>query len=303
MATTTTMFACLLCAWLLGESVLGQRLYKVVILGSTGVGKSSMLNMLAGREDAFKVGEGAMSETSLATAQDHRFLGRPDAIQVRLVDTQGLSDSGGDAKDLQHVKNMVEEIKKQEYVDLFVICFDGPSPRFSSYAQSTVTLFNQIFPDFLQHAVLVFNKWQLPDPARMDALRNEYQTIFRNAYHIGNIPCYFIDSNFNRVMLRDNADGSQSVRALHPAIQARTQGQVDQLYAHLVNKLSQCDVRSIEAKETERQRLRQEAEAAQRELQRQAEAEQRRLLMQHWENERQLAHMRAAHREAERRLG
>ena len=271
-----------------------EKIYNVVVLGNTGVGKSSFLNMLAGREDAFKVGDGAMSETALTTAQVHAFLGHGDRVKLNLIDTQGLSDSGGDAKDMQHIKNIVESIKSQEHVDLFIVCFDGPSPRFSSYAQSTVTLFNQIFPDFLQHAVLVFNKWQLPEVARMHALRNEYQAIFRNEYHVESIPSYFIDSNFNRAMLRDNEDGSQSVRHLHAAIQQRTLTQVDALYAHLVCKATTCDVRSIEAKETERERLRQEAERARQELHWQVEEERQRQMLEQIKLQQQLIEQRVA---------
>ena len=278
-----------------------SRAYKVVVLGNTGVGKSSFLNMLAGQENAFKVGDGAMSETALTSAKNFRFLGRHDGVELRLIDTQGLSDSGGDAKDMQHIKNMVESIKKEEYIDLFIICFDGPSPRFSSYAQSTVTLFRQIFPDFLQHTVLVFNKWINPNQGRMDTLRNEYQAIFRNEYNVPNVPCYFIDSNFNRAMLRDNQDGSQTVRHLHPSIQERTMSQLNGLVHHLTHKQSKCDVRSIEAKETEKERLRQEAERVRMKLQRQAEAERQRQEQIRIEHERNLARIRAEQQAAEER--
>ena len=99
--------------------------YNVVVLGNKGVGKSALLNMFAG-EDLFKVGDSAMSETSIAASQVHKFMGRPDAINLRLIDTQGLSDTGGDSKDMSHIKNMVDYIKQLQEIDLFIICFDGP---------------------------------------------------------------------------------------------------------------------------------------------------------------------------------
>ena len=275
-----------------GESM-PKGVYNVVILGNTGVGKSSLLNMFAGT-DAFKVGDGAMSETSLTTAQLHRLMGRPDGIQLRLIDTQGLSDSGGNSKDMEHIKNMVNYIRQEQSVDMFIICFDGQSPRFAGYTQSTVNLFQQIFPDFMQHAVLVFNKWTSPDVNRMNNQRAEYQQLFQREYGIANIPCFFIDSFFNRAMLRDNEDGSQTVRHLHPSIQERTQRQIDELVNFLLAKPSYCDVRTIEAKNTEMEELRLAREAAELRRRQEEEENRRRLEQQRLENERILEEQRFA---------
>ena len=239
--------------------------YNVVVLGNTGVGKSALLNMFAG-EDLFKVGDSAMSETSIAASQVHKFMGRPDAINLRLIDTQGLSDTGGDSKDMSHIKNMVEYIKQLQEIDLFIICFDGTNPRFTSYAQSTISLFSQIFPDFLYHSVIVFNKWNTPDKNRMSNLKREYQNKINNDYKLANIPCYFIDSYFNKVMLRDNEDGTESMRAPHPNTQQRTLAQVIELVNYLVLKGTTCDVRKIEPKETEMSQLKNANEATKAEL-------------------------------------
>jgi predicted GTPase len=278
---------------------LQKSIYNVVVLGNTGVGKSSLLNMLAG-QDVFRVGEGAMSETSLTKASVHRLFDNNSAIQLRLIDTQGLSDSGGNAKDMEHIKNMVESIKKEQFVDLFIICFDGTSPRFSAYAQSTVKLFQQIFPEFWRHTVLVFNKWTSPDVNRMNNLRAEYQVIFKRDFKVDQIPCYFIDSFFNRAMLRDNADGTQSVRQLHPNIMQRTQSEVNDMISHLTSKSNACDVRTIEPKDTEQERLVKERQEAQLRLQRQQEESRRFAEQQRLENERRIAEQQAAHAAAVR---
>ena len=269
-----------------------KSVYNVVVLGNTGVGKSSLLNMLAGK-DVFKVGDGAMSETSLTSAQVHNLMDKSDGIRMRLIDTQGLSDSGGNSKDMEHIRNMVSYIRQEKSIDLFIICFDGLSPRFAGYTQSTVNLFRQIFPDFLQHTVLVFNKWTLPDENRMNTQRSEYQALFQREYGVASIPCFFIDSFFNRAMLRDNVDGSQSVRHLHPNIQARTQKQIDGIIQFLQAKPSFCDVRTIEAKNTEQEELIRARQALELKRRQEEEANRIRLEQQRLENERILAEQRS----------
>ena len=241
--------------------------YNIVVLGNTGVGKSALLNMFAG-QDVFTVGDAAMSETQIASSRVINFLGKADAIKLRLIDTQGLSDSGGDVKDMENIKNMVEYVKNLGEIDLFLMCFDGQNPRFTSYAQATISLFRQIFPDFLYHSVLVFNKWTSPSADKLNALKKEYQDKFRHDYELANIPCYFIDSYYNRAMLRDNDDGTQSVRQLHPKIQERTNAQIVEFVGYLILKDTVCDVRRIQPKNTEKTQLIKDKEAAMSELER-----------------------------------
>ena len=247
---------------------LDKKVYNIVVLGNTGVGKSSLLNMLAGEEDLFEVGDKATSQTHVASSKVHRFMGKSDALNLRLVDTQGLSDSGGDIKDMENIKNMVEFIKKLERVDLFIICFDGMNPRYTAYTQSTVSLFRNIFPDFIFHSVIVFNKWLTADRSKSVALKNEYQAIFKDDYGIESIPCFFIDSFFNRKMLRENDNGEQSVRYLHPNIQERTMSQIVEMMNYLVLKRSVCDVREIVPSDTEKAALIRDKEAVQLEMNR-----------------------------------
>ena len=225
--------------------------FKVVALGNTGVGKSSLLNMLAG-EDVFAVGESAMSETQMVTARDRHFMGSGDKVLVRLIDTQGLSNAGGNGhRDIEHMQQIVTFLRREEHIDMFLVCFDGTSPRYPSYAQSAVKLYAHIFSDFAKHAVLVFNKWTSPEAERMHQLAADYQHIFERDFNVSQVPCFFIDSSFNRCMMRENDDGTQSVRHLHPSIEERTRSQVERLYDHLVGKESKCDVRQIATRESE----------------------------------------------------
>ena len=276
-----------------GESKL-KDIYNIVVLGNTGVGKSSLLNMFAGSE-AFEVGDNAVSETQIASAKVYKFMGKDDGIQLRLIDTQGLSDTGGDSKDMAHIKNMVDYIKTLEEIDMFLICFDGQNPRFTSYAQSTISLFSQIFPDFLFHSALVFNKWIFADANKAINLKKQYQTKFKADYGIDNIPCYFIDSFFNRKMLRDNDDGSQTVRELHPRIQERTRVQVIELVNYLILKENVCDVRKIEPKDTEQTALVKEKDQAKQDLERTIQENKENQIRAEYEQKLKIAEMNAEH--------
>jgi tRNA U34 5-carboxymethylaminomethyl modifying GTPase MnmE/TrmE len=243
-----------------------KEIYNMVVLGNTGVGKSSLLNMLGGKDDAFEVGDNTESVTQYSNSKVLRFMGKESNILLRLIDTQGLSDTGGDTTDMVHIKNMVDTIRKLESIDLFLICLDGTNPRFTSYVQDTISLFSQIFPDFLFHSVLVFNKWTTPDMSKLSEQKSQYQQLFKKVYEIQNIPCFFIDSWYNKKMLRDNDDGIPTVRELHPNIQARTNSQIIELATYLILKETMCDVRSIEPKDTLLTSLENEKKATQEEL-------------------------------------
>jgi predicted GTPase len=222
----------------------------IVALGSTGVGKSSLLNMFAGEQHAFKVGESVKSETQLTEHKVFNALGDETRFKIRLVDTQGLSDGAGDQKDMEHIKNIVKSIRDLEHIDLFILCLDSTNPRLADYVKSTIDLFIKIFPDFLDHTVLAFNKWTSPDIHKRNNLKFEYQEKFEILYQKEDLNCYFFDSYFNLKMLRDNDNGTQTVRDLHPDIKKRTMEQIESFLKYVVVKNTRCDVRRIKPHDT-----------------------------------------------------
>jgi small GTP-binding protein len=72
----------------------------IVVIGSTGVGKSSLLNTLCGsKENEFYVSASGQSVTNETTSKIFKW--RNSENKVRLVDTPGLADSKG--KDSIHI--------------------------------------------------------------------------------------------------------------------------------------------------------------------------------------------------------
>ena len=77
----------------------------------------------------------------------------------------------------------------------------------------------QIFPDFLTHSVIVFNKWIWTGEQRKNLWKETFQEKFATDYQHPNISFYFIDSYYSLKILRDNDDGTKSKKYLHTNIQ------------------------------------------------------------------------------------
>jgi predicted GTPase len=222
-------------------------IYNVIALGNTGVGKSSLMNMLSGKEDEFEVNNDAVNYANVIESKVFNAMGENKYPKLRLIDTQGLSDGRGDERDYENIKNIVQKMRELEYIDLFLLCLEGPNPRLSHYVKTTVQLFRDTFPNFLDHTVIIFNKWIEADIEVLNHRRREYEEIFKNNYQKENIPCYFIDSNFNREIIRYDEEGEPKKTKLPKKLRERYLDEVERLLLHLEAKGCRCDVRNLEA--------------------------------------------------------
>jgi predicted GTPase len=226
--------------------------FNIVVLGNTGVGKSALLSYLAGQPDKFTVGDTSASQTQFASSQKCKLFAKQDGVRIRLVDTQGLSDSGGDQTDMANVKDMVEYIRRLGSVDLFLLCLDGSNPRFTPYLQSTVELFAKIFSDFLSHTALVFNKWGFADEEKQMRYKLDYQSKFEQKFGAKKIPCYFVDSFCALKIKRRNDNGDFVEKRLSQRVQDESAAQVYSLVDWMnVKEPVLCDVRSIREVQTQ----------------------------------------------------
>lgn len=217
-------------------------IYKIVALGNTGVGKSSLLNML-GNTNEFKVGEDAASQTREVDSKIKFYLGDPNEIKLCLIDTQGLFDPSGDKRDMENIRNMVNSIRRHKSINLFLYCVDEMNPRFTSYIQDTITLFDSIFPNFMEHMVLVFNKSRLENIKNRAMLINQWNDKFTQVLGLPankEIPCIFLDSEISSEKQKEYDD------------------QIEKLKNIITSKKKVCDVIHIKPKSTVRVKLRED---------------------------------------------
>jgi GTP1/Obg family GTP-binding protein len=160
-----------------------NRVYTIVALGTIGVGKTSLLNMFANNSNA------VFEPLSFTESIYYEY----QSIKLRLIDTKSLSDETRE-KDSQNIQQTIELIQRLKSVDLFLLCFDGTNTpgRLAEYTRVAIDIYKQVLPNFMQHMVVVFNKWTTPDKKHLIKVKNEYQTIFGREFECPNVECFFI---------------------------------------------------------------------------------------------------------------
>ncbi|XP_035850133.1 GTPase IMAP family member 7-like [Sander lucioperca] len=122
---------------------------RIVMLGKTGSGKSSLANTIFG-EELFTIGHNSDSETSECKAKTKSVNGR----SITLIDTPGFFDT----------KRSEEELKL-EILKCITECAPGPHAflivlkveRFTEHEQAVITTINQHFSEeVLRYATVVF---------------------------------------------------------------------------------------------------------------------------------------------------
>jgi len=143
---------------------------RLILLGSTGSGKSSLGNVLLGRAHNFKddenfdgsqcfvAGEGTQGVTKKTCAEAGRWNG-DEGRPVTVIDTPGFGDEvEADRETVEQLVTMLKDEIKQ--VNAFVILFNGQSPRFTHGLKSMIKLFENIFgPGFWTNVIFAVSRW------------------------------------------------------------------------------------------------------------------------------------------------
>ena len=138
-----------------GYTPKGRMKAKLVILGATGDGKSSLGNFILNKKDLFTVSDDPESETKETIGHN----GIDGAEEVFVIDTPGLQDTK--SSDKKHIVNMVNYVKKQKDIQAIIVVFNFNQDRFAPYLKTMIKIFNDIFvtEDFWYHVGFVFTKY------------------------------------------------------------------------------------------------------------------------------------------------
>lgn len=129
---------------------------KIVLIGETGVGKSTIGNLFLGKE-IFETGSSSRSVTQKTTFEKGKYLGKPSEQEILVVDTQGYNDPDG--KDKENAAQMIETIKSLKSVHAFLLVFNGNIIRWNEATWSILNLFHNMFPNFWENMLIIINFW------------------------------------------------------------------------------------------------------------------------------------------------
>jgi len=196
---------------------------RIVILGATGVGKSSLANVLMGRdknyngigfeEGCFKVFGLQSGETSVTkkTCEDQgHFLGNFSRPVFTVVDTPGFGNNL--VEEERTIESLVNVLKDEiKYVHAFVIAFKQQDNRMTHSLRSMIGLMQKMFgQDFWENVILEATHWNYHEksiqmrrssnPPILEAWwTSEFNKLFAREYGIKfKLPSVFIDTYYDK---------------------------------------------------------------------------------------------------------
>ena len=196
---------------------------RIVILGATGVGKSSLANILMGRDKNYKgmgfqdgcfkvLGLNNMGQSvTKKTCEDQGpWLGNYSNPRFTVIDTPGF---GNDlVEEERTIESMVNILKDEiKYIHAFVIAFKQQDNRMTASLRSMIGLFQKMFGDhFWENAILEATHWNYHEhsiqmrqssepPISENWWKTQFNRLFAKEYGVHRtLPAIFIDTYYNK---------------------------------------------------------------------------------------------------------
>ena len=196
---------------------------RIVILGATGVGKSSLANILMGRDKNYKgmgfqdgcfkvLGLNNMGQSvTKKTCEDQGpWLGNYSNPRFTVIDTPGF---GNDlVEEERTIESMVNILKDEiKYIHAFVIAFKQQDNRMTASLRSMIGLFQKMFGDhFWENAILEATHWNYHEhsiqmrqssepPISESWWKTQFNRLFAKEYGVHRtLPAIFIDTYYNK---------------------------------------------------------------------------------------------------------
>ena len=133
---------------------------RLLVIGETGVGKSTLINNLLGEEVADE-GHSVTSETSAVNC----YKGVIEGVPVKVYDTPGLADSRSDRDEeyLEQIKKLIET----EPIHLIIYCLKMNEPRMRRGIIHTFQQYTQIGVDWKKTAIALTFADDLKPPPKL----------------------------------------------------------------------------------------------------------------------------------------
>ena len=135
--------------------------YRVIVMGKTGSGKSSVLNSLT-RSTYFKEGYSIHSQTKDVKAYCGKFRGRLSSPDIVFIDTPGFFDST--AKDNEIIATIAKSLKQvEDGLNLILFCFPAYEIRLDSSIQASLKFLKLIMGKAVyEHVAIVLTHGNRP---------------------------------------------------------------------------------------------------------------------------------------------
>ncbi|TRY78665.1 hypothetical protein TCAL_14414 [Tigriopus californicus] len=195
---------------------------RIIIIGATGVGKSSLANVLLGRDKNFDGDNDIHNCFTVMGLTNHQssvtkktcpdtgyWLGNTNNSKVTIIDTPGF---GNDLlEEEQTINDLVTVLKDDiKYVHAFVIAFKQQDNRMSAALRSMISLFQKMFGDhFWSNVILEATHWNFHQRSQelreqsvpsltTEHWKSEFNKLMADAYGVQiEIPAVFIDTFYD----------------------------------------------------------------------------------------------------------
>jgi small GTP-binding protein len=146
-----TLLLLLLLTLTLASTDTSPKVYNVVIMGKTGVGKSSLINSL------FKEQVAAVGHDEATTMDVQKFIKMEGKNTINIWDTMGLYDDLGDPK--EYIHRIADTVKKAH---LILFCFDSSEARWTKDSKEMIELVKkELTKDIFNNTLFVFTKYNV----------------------------------------------------------------------------------------------------------------------------------------------
>ena len=167
------------------EEILKAKENGFILIGKTGVGKTSLLNLIYGNNIG-KVGYSTNSETKISTEYYIKKKIGSEFIYFCLIDTPGLYDTNGEEIDtIQTDKINILISEKDIKIKGLLFLSNFQNERFDASEQLSLIKYNSIFPlkDFWKHMVIIFTHYYGdPDGDSKEEIKSRSTEVFSKLF-------------------------------------------------------------------------------------------------------------------------